>query len=175
MKQSKNRPTVDSSVRLAAVTEADVPAILDLVKKLAAYERLSHLVVATESDFREALFGPRPAVEAVLAFVGETPAGFALFFASFSTFLGRPGLYLEDVFVEPEFRGRGIGKALLRHLAAIAQARKYGRMEWAVLDWNEPAIGFYKRLGADVMPDWRICRLTGASLNALASDALGDS
>jgi GNAT superfamily N-acetyltransferase len=157
----------DSPIRIASAKEADIPAVLNLVKKLAEYERLSHLVVATESDFRDALFGPRRSVEAVLAFVGDAPVGFALFFASFSTFLGRPGLYLEDIFVEPEHRGRGIGKALLKHLAAIARERNYGRMEWAVLDWNQPAIGFYKRLGADVMEEWRICRLTGSALEAV--------
>jgi len=106
----------------------------------------------------------------MLAFVDDVPAGFALFFASFSTFLGRPGLYLEDIFVEPEFRGKGIGKALLQRLAAIARERNYGRMEWAVLDWNEPAIGFYKHLGAQLMDGWTICRLTGPALEALADN-----
>ena len=170
MKQSKNRLINGSPLRIASVTDADVPVVLSLVKKLAEYERLTHLVVATEDDFRNALFGPRPSVEAVLAFVGDEAVGFALFFASFSTFLGRPGLYLEDVFVEPHFRGNGIGKALLKHLAAIACERNYGRMEWAVLDWNQPAIGFYKRLGAQMMDEWTVCRVTGDSLQRLAGE-----
>jgi GNAT superfamily N-acetyltransferase len=171
MKQSNNWAYAVSLLCIRAVTEADVPVVLDLVKKLAEYERLTHLVVATEDDFREALFGPRPSVEAVLAFAGGEPVGFALFFTSFSTFLGRPGLYLEDIFVEPDYRGKGIGKALLKHLATIARERNYGRMEWAVLDWNQPAIGFYQRLGAQLMDEWTICRLTGPSLAALAEEA----
>ena len=170
MKQSNNRLGDGTPLRIVPVTEADVPVVLGLVKKLAEYERLTHLVVATGDDFRDALFGARPSVEAVLAFVGEEAVGFALFFASFSTFLGRPGLYLEDVFVEPQYRGKGVGKALLKHLAAIACERKYGRMEWAVLDWNDPAIGFYKRLGAQMMDEWTVCRLTGAALEALAGE-----
>ena len=168
MKQSKTSPAEGLPCRITAATEADVPIVLGLVKRLAEYEHLSQLVSATEADFRDALFGAHPSVEAVLAFVGDEPVGFALFFASFSTFLGRAGLYLEDVFVEPDHRGKGVGKALLKHLAVIARERNYGRMEWAVLDWNQPAIGFYKRLGAQMMDEWTICRLTGPSLETLA-------
>lgn len=142
----------------------DVPIILELIRALGEYEKLSHQVVATEADIREALFGTNPRAEVVLAWAGDRPIGFALFFHNFSTFLGRTGLYLEDLFVVPEWRGRGVGRLLLSHLARIAVERNCGRMEWAVLDWNEPAIGFYKRLGASVLEDWRICRLTGDAL-----------
>jgi GNAT superfamily N-acetyltransferase len=166
--QSETVTNPSEPAEIRPTTEADVPAILGLVKKLADYERLSHMVVATEDDFRKALFGPRASVEALIAQVGGVSVGFALFFQSFSTFLGRPGLYLEDIFVEPSYRGRGIGKALLKTLAAIARDRDYGRMEWSVLDWNEPAIGFYKKLGAQLMDEWTTCRITGAALAALA-------
>jgi GNAT superfamily N-acetyltransferase len=158
-------------VRIAAGREEDVPSILRLIKGLAEYERLSHDVVATEDVIRASLFGRSRTAEVVLAFSGETPIGFALFFTNFSTFLGRPGLYLEDLFVLPEWRGRGVGRRLLAHLATLAVERNYGRMEWAVLDWNAPAIGFYERLGAQVLKDWRICRLTGDALAQIASTA----
>lgn len=151
-------------VRIAAAGEDDVPVILRMIKGLADYERLSHEVVATEERLRESLFGPHPAAEVVLAYAGAEPVGFALFFHNYSTFLARRGLYLEDLFVVPAWRGHGVGAALLRHLASIAVARGCGRMEWAVLDWNEAAIGFYRRLGATLLDDWRICRLTGDSL-----------
>jgi GNAT superfamily N-acetyltransferase len=140
--------------------EDDVPVILDLIRGLAEYERMADQVVATEAGLHAALFGPRPAAEVVLAEEAGQPIGFALFFHNFSTFLGRPGLYLEDLFVRPDWRGRGIGRALLVHLKDLAIARGCGRMEWAVLDWNEPAIGFYRRLGAQFMEEWRLCRLT---------------
>jgi GNAT superfamily N-acetyltransferase len=142
-----------------------------LIKGLAEYEKLSHDVIATEDDVRASLFGPTRTAEVVLAFSGEAAIGFALFFTNFSTFLGRPGLYLEDLFVIPEWRRRGVGRQLLEHLAALAVERHYGRMEWAVLDWNAPAIGFYERLGAQVLKDWRICRLTGDALTRIASAA----
>jgi GNAT superfamily N-acetyltransferase len=132
---------------------------------------LTHEVVATEDDLRQSLFGPRPAGEVVLAYAGDTPIGFALFFHNFSTFLGRHGLYLEDLFVVPEWRGKGVGKQLLAHIAAIAESRKCGRMEWAVLDWNESAIAFYRRMGAHVLDDWRLCRLTGHELRAASTRA----
>lgn len=149
--------------------EEDVPVILSLIKGLAEYERMANLVVATEDGLRQALFGPRPFAEVVLAHEGDETIGFALFFHNFSTFLGRHGLYLEDLFVVPAWRGRGVGRRLLAHLAAVAIDRGCGRLEWAVLDWNESAIGFYKRLGAQLMDDWRLCRLTGTALAELAS------
>jgi GNAT superfamily N-acetyltransferase len=158
-------------VRIVAAREADVAVILDLIRGLADYERMADQVVATEAGLREALFGAHPHAEVVLAKDGDRAVGFALFFHNFSTFLGRPGLYLEDLFVLPEWRGRGVGRQLLLHLAAIAVSRNCGRMEWSVLDWNDPAIGFYKRLGATVMDEWRICRLTGEALARLASPA----
>ena len=163
-----------TDIRIAPARREDVPAILRLIEALAEYEKLTHQMVATEADLREAIFGERPSVEVVLACAeapgtASTPVGFALFFHNFSTFLGRPGLYLEDLFVVPEWRGRGVGRRLLAHLARLAVERNCGRMEWSVLDWNEPAIGFYRRLGASVMEDWRICRLTGDALNRVAS------
>lgn len=157
-----------SAVRLRSAVQSDVPTILGFIRELAAYEKLEHQVVATEALLREHLFGSRPAAEVVIAEVDGRPVGFALFFQNFSTFLGRPGLFLEDLYVQPEARGHGIGKALLVHLAKIAVARGAGRFDWNVLDWNEPAIGFYKRLGAAVLPDWRTCRLSGESLARLA-------
>jgi GNAT superfamily N-acetyltransferase len=147
---------------------ADVPIILGFIRELAAYEKLEHQVVATEALLAEQLFGPRPAAEVVIAELNGAAVGFALFFNNFSTFLGRKGLFLEDLYVQPHARGSGIGKALLRHLARMAVARGCGRMDWNVLDWNAPAIGFYEKLGADVLPDWRTCRLTGDALKALA-------
>jgi GNAT superfamily N-acetyltransferase len=165
-----------TGIRIAPARREDVPAILRLIEGLAEYEKLAHEVVATEADLREAMFGTRPSVEVVLAFVetpapASTPVGFALFFHNFSTFLGRPGLYLEDLFVVPEWRGRGVGRRLLAHLAQLAVERNCGRMEWSVLNWNEPAKGFYRRLGAAVMEDWRICRLTGDALARAARTA----
>jgi GNAT superfamily N-acetyltransferase len=155
-------------IRIVPATEQDVPAILDLIRGLAEYERLSHVVEATEDRLRRTLFGDRPAAEVWLAFVGnkagEECAGFALFFTNYSTFLGRPGLYLEDVFVKPHLRRHGVGLALLKKLAAIARERDYGRMEWSVLDWNEPAINFYKKLGAVPLEEWTMFRLTGEAL-----------
>src|SRR5260221_7734823 len=141
-------------VRIALATAGDVPVILELMRGLAEYEKLSHTVVATEDALRQTLFGPHPHAEVLLGFHEDEPVGFALFFTNYSTFLAKPGLYLEDVFVKPHARGKGIGLALLKRLAAIARDRNYGRMEWSVLDWNEPAIGFYKRLGAVLMDEW---------------------
>ena len=157
------------SITIASASPADVPTILAMIRGLAEYERLSQQAVATEESIRASLFGPRPFAEVVLASSGSTPVGFALFFHNFSTFLGRPGLYLEDLFVLPEWRGRGVGRRLLTHLASIAVERGCGRMEWAVLDWNESAIGFYRRLGAQMLDDWRICRLTGDALDRAAA------
>ena len=160
-----------SSIRIVPAQASDVPVILGMIKSLAEYEQLTHEVVATEDDLRQSLFGPHPAGEVVLAYAGESPIGFALFFHNFSTFLGRHGLYLEDLFVVPEWRGKGVGKQLLAHVAAIAESRNCGRLEWAVLDWNESAIAFYRRMGAHVLDEWRLCRLTGHELRVAATRA----
>lgn len=146
----------------------DVPLILELVRELAVYERLEHEAVATAADMHAALFGPRPAAEVLIAEHGGQAAGFALFFTSFSTFLGKPGLYLEDLFVRPAFRGLGIGRRLMVELARIALARGYGRFEWSVLDWNAPSIAFYRSLGAQPMDGWTVQRVAGVALQALA-------
>jgi GNAT superfamily N-acetyltransferase len=159
---------VDAAVAIRPATEADVALILRFIKGLAEYERLSHQVRATETEIRESLFGPKPAAEVAIASVGGEPAGFALFFHNYSTFLGQRGLYLEDLFVLPEWRGRGIGRKLLAHLARLALERNCGRMEWAVLDWNADAIAVYERLGARPLSDWITYRLVGDALRALA-------
>jgi GNAT superfamily N-acetyltransferase len=152
------------AIRIA--TTVDIPLILQFIRDLAAYEKLLPEVEATEERLRATLFPPagRPAAECLLAFWHDRPAGFAVFFHNYSTFLAKPGLYLEDLFVEPALRGHGIGKALLMHCARLANARGCGRMEWTVLDWNKPAKGFYRKLGAVEMGEWRICRLTGPAL-----------
>ncbi|HEY1818115.1 MAG TPA: GNAT family N-acetyltransferase [Kofleriaceae bacterium] len=155
---------------IRAATIDDVPLILAFIKDLAEYERLAHEVVADEAQLRATLFGPRPAAEVLIA-CDPDPVGFALFFTSYSTFLGKPGLYLEDLFVRPVARSRGIGKALMGACAQIAVERDYGRFEWSVLDWNEPALAFYRRLGAAPMADWTVHRLTGEPLRALAKRA----
>jgi GNAT superfamily N-acetyltransferase len=147
----------------------DIPQILAFIRALADYERLLHEVIASEDGLRTALFGSRPYAEVVLAEDAGVPVGFALFFHTFSTFLGQPGLYLEDLFVVPEARGRGVGRALLGHLARVAVARGCGRVEWAVLDWNAPAIRFYDSLGARPNEEWTVYRLTGDPLAALAA------
>jgi GNAT superfamily N-acetyltransferase len=159
-------------VKLTPATPADVGVLLALIRELAEYERLTDEVIATEERIRESLFGETPRAEAVLARVGDEVAGFALYFHNYSTFLARPGLYLEDLFVRPQFRGRGIGRALLARLASVALERGCGRFEWAVLDWNTDAIGFYESLGAKPMNEWTVYRLSGAALEQLAaSDA----
>jgi GNAT superfamily N-acetyltransferase len=147
----------------------DTSILHRLVRGLAEYEKLLHQVVGTEAQLRGELFGAHPVIEAVIGWEDRRAVGFALFFHNFSTFLARRGLYLEDLFVLPDARGRGYGKALIRHLAQLAVARKCGRFEWAVLDWNQPAIDFYRALGADLLPDWRICRLTGDALKRFAA------
>lgn len=157
-----------ASTRIRPATVADVPLILDFIRELAEYERMSPDVVATEDGLRDALFGVQPAAEVILAEAGAEPVGFALYFHNFSTFAGRRGLYLEDLFVRPPWRGRGVGLALLRRLAAIATERGCCRLEWVVLDWNAPAIGFYERLGATPMSDWTVFRLQGDALRRLA-------
>ena len=156
-------------IDIQPATLADVPLVLSFIRALAEYERLSDHVVATETTVRENLFGSRPSAEAVIARVDGTPVGFAVWFHNYSTFLSRRGLYLEDLFVLPEWRGRGVGGALLKHLAHVAVSRACGRMEWAVLDWNETAIRFYRSLGAEPMSDWTVFRLTGDALTRLAA------
>jgi len=153
--------------RIASATERDLPLVLKLIKDLAEYEKLAHAVVSTEDILRESLFRQRVA-EVVIGYAGDEPAGFAVFYQTFSTFLGVPGMYLEDIFVEPKWRRMGLGRQLLVHLATIANERGYGRVEWSVLDWNELAIGFYKALGAKPMDEWTVFRLTGESLRKLA-------
>lgn len=161
-------PTTPIDVR--AATAEDTPLVLDFIRGLAEYERLEHECVATEERVRATLFGATPQAEVAIAWVGEEAAGFALFFHNYSTFLARRGLYLEDLFVRPAWRGRGVGRALLAHLARLALDRGCGRLEWWVLDWNEDAIAFYERLGARAMSDWTVYRLTGDALERLARD-----
>jgi GNAT superfamily N-acetyltransferase len=153
--------------RIVAATERDVPLILKLIKGLAEYEKLSQEVVATEAGLRESLFGARRVAEVLIGYAGNEPAGFAVFFHNYSTFLGRAGIYLEDLFVLPEWRRRGLGTELLRRIAQTAVERGCGRLEWSVLDWNEPAIAFYKKLGARAMDEWTVYRVTGDALKAL--------
>ena len=155
------------NLRIVPATERDVAVILNFIRKLAEYEKLSHQVAATEELLRDTLFGGRRVAEVLIAYLGDEPAGFALFFHNFSTFLGRPGIYLEDLFVEPAHRGKGIGKALLTEIAKIARERNCGRLEWAVLDWNRPAIDFYRGLGAVPLEDWTLFRVTGEVLDNL--------
>lgn len=157
----------DSKIRLA--TTADSALILSFIQGLAEYEKLANQVVATEQQLQETLFGDKPAAEVVIAEYQGQPAGFALFFHNYSTFLAQPGLYLEDLFVLPAFRGKNLGKLLLSYLAKLAVERGCGRFEWSVLDWNQPAIDFYQSQGARLMHDWRITRVTGTELNALAA------
>jgi GNAT superfamily N-acetyltransferase len=166
---STHSTTPSTSITIRSATERDVPLILSFIRQLAEYERLLDAVKATEEQLRATLFGARPVGEVVIAEDAGTPVGFALFFQNYSTFLAQPGLYLEDLFVIPSARGRGVGRLLLEHLSQIAIDRGYGRVEWAVLDWNAPAIGFYKRIGAVPMSDWTIMRLTGDALSRLAA------
>jgi GNAT superfamily N-acetyltransferase len=158
----------DNRPFLRAATADDAPALVGLIRELAEFEQLTHLVVVTADSLAHQLFGPRPAAEAVVVEHAGAVVGFALFFTNFSTFLGRPGLYLEDLYVQPAYRGQGLGRRLLRHLGSLAVERGCGRFEWSVLDWNANAIRFYQGMGADVMPDWRICRVTGDALKRLA-------
>jgi GNAT superfamily N-acetyltransferase len=163
--------TASEQFQIRSASRQDVPVILQLIRDLATYERAPDDVIATEDGLTEVLFGEKPAAEVRLMFEGDQPVGFAVFFHNFSTWLGRPGLYLEDLFVKPEHRGKGYGKALLVDLAKIARARGCGRMEWAVLDWNEPAIQFYRKLGAKPMHEWTVFRLTPEEIRALADGA----
>lgn len=161
-------PTAPPGFRIEAATRADLPDVLGMIRALAEYEKLAHLCVATEADLARSLFATPARIEVLLGRQDGKSVCFALFFHNFSTFLGKPGLYLEDLFVLPEFRRNGYGRAMLVHLARLALERGCGRFEWSVLEWNEPAIRFYQSLGALVLPDWRITRVTGASLIALA-------
>jgi GNAT superfamily N-acetyltransferase len=156
------------NITIRPATVEDVPLVLQFIKALAEYEKMSDEVRASEAGLRAALFGPKPDAEVVIAWAGTEPAGFALFFHNFSTFVGRRGLYLEDLFVKPEWRGQGIGRQLLVHLARLAVERDCGRFEWAVLDWNEPAIQFYRGLGAHPLNEWTIFRVSGEALRRLA-------
>jgi GNAT superfamily N-acetyltransferase len=166
--------TADQTFAIRGAKRDDVPIILQLIRDLATYERAPNEVTATEDGLLNVLFGERPAAEVRLAFEGETPVGFAVFFHNFSTWLGLPGLYLEDLFVKPEHRGKGYGRALLVDLAQIARERGCGRMEWAVLDWNEPAVQFYRKLGGKPNEEWTIYRLTTDGIAALADSGGGD-
>jgi GNAT superfamily N-acetyltransferase len=166
MKNSTEIP----SFQIRAAMKEDVPAILSFINKLADYERLSHEVVATEAVLRETLFGRRRTAEVALGYFKREPVAFVLFFHNYSTFLGQPGIYIEDLFVDEAFRRRGFGRALLAYVARLAKERRCGRLEWSVLDWNEPAIHFYKQLGATPMSEWTVYRMTGESLRKLAAD-----
>lgn len=156
------------SLSIRQATRADVPLVLSFIRDLAEFEKLSHLVVATEEVIAEELFGPKSHTEVVLGHCGSEPVAFAVYFHNFSTFLGRKGLYLEDLFVRPAYRRRGFGRAMLLQLARIASERNCGRLEWSVLDWNEPAIFFYETLGATIMHEWKLVRVTGEALEKLA-------
>ena len=161
-------PRSSNNIRIEPASEGNIPLILTFIKRLADYERLAHTVVATEESLREYLFGEKRYAEVVIARLDDLPVGFALFYHNFSTFVSKPGLYLEDLFVVPEQRGKGIGNALLVYLAKLAVERKCGRFEWAVLDWNSSAIKFYESLGAVPLDDWRLFRLSGDPLTKLA-------
>jgi GNAT superfamily N-acetyltransferase len=160
--------TMPHNFEIKPATEDDAPLILSFIKKLAVYEKLAHEVTATEDILRETLFGERRYAEVVIGYYRGEPAGFALFFHNYSTFLGKPGIYLEDLFVDEEHRGKGFGKALLVYLARLTKERNCGRLEWSVLDWNEPSINFYKALGARPKDEWTVFRLTGEALDKLA-------
>ena len=155
--------------RIEPATAADAPVLLAMIKGLAEYERLSHVVVATEAKLRDSLFGAQPVAEAVIGRAGAEAAGYALYFPIYSTFLAQPGLYLEDLYVEPRWRGQGLGRRLLAHVAETAVARGCGRLDWSVLDWNEPALRFYRGLGAGPVGDWTVYRLAGAALARLGA------
>ena len=157
------------SIRITPATAEDLPLILSLIRELAEFERLLDQVTASEEQLRDSLFGARPYAEVVIAWMGEEATGFALFFHNYSTFLAKPGIYLEDLYVRPKFRGEGCGKLLLRHLAKLAVQRGCGRLEWSVLDWNQRAIDFYQSLGAKPLDEWTMYRVTGAALQQLAS------
>ena len=164
------REQLDSSLTIRSATESDVPLILEFIRELAVYEKLLDRVEANEARLREALFGTTPVASCVLAYQAELPVAFALYYFTYSTFAGLPGLYLEDLFVKPDFRGQGLGHALLQHLAKLAKDRGCWRIEWAVLHWNQSAIRFYEKLGAIPMNEWAVYRLSGTSLSRLADE-----
>ena len=159
--------TTAAPVEIHAATPQDVPTLFQLIHALADYEKLSHEVIGSVDDLQQHLFGDRPYAEAIIARINDTAGGFALFFHNYSTFLMRPGIYLEDLFVLPAYQRQGVGRALLNYLGRLALARGCGRLEWNVLDWNAPAISFYKRLGAEFKPEWQLCRVSGAALQRL--------
>jgi len=161
------------SIEIRKATDPDVPAIVELIRGLAAYEKLSEQAQPNAQALHEHLFGPRPYAEVLVAEWSGTTAGFALYFHNYSTFLTKPGLYLEDLFVRPDLRGRGIGSALFQRVAELAVERGCGRLEWSVLDWNEPAIRFYRRMGAEALDDWTVFRLSGENLRAAAGESRG--
>ncbi len=163
---------MNKTFEIKPATINDVPLILSFIKELADYEKLLHEVVATEAVLTETLFGKQAHAEVVIGYYNQQPASFALFFHNFSTFLGRPGIYLEDLFVKPEYRSKGLGKQMLAYLAKLAQERNCGRLEWWVLDWNEPAINFYKSIGAKPMDEWTVHRVTGDALEQLAKQSI---
>ena len=166
---SNTTPTSVDRLVIRPAQAHDVTTLFALINALAEYEKLSHQVTGSSEALQTHLFGDRPCVEAIMADYEGQAVGFALFFTNYSTFLTKPGIYLEDLFVLPTHRGQGIGKALLKYLAQLALQRDCGRLEWSVLDWNEPAIGFYQRMGATVLPDWRICRVTDDAIDQLAN------
>lgn len=161
--------TTMENFNIRPATPNDVATIMDLIRQLAIYEKLQHMITGNAEMMREALFGKKPSCECLIAEENGKPVGFALYFTTFSTFLGKPGLYLEDLFVVPSVRGKGYGKALLKYLAQLALRRECGRFEWRVLDWNEPSIQFYKSLGASVMPEWHLVRMTAGEMALLAN------
>ncbi|WP_454785978.1 N-acetyltransferase family protein [Legionella sp. WA2024007413] len=159
---------MNQDVKITFATPSDIPLILQFIKELAEYEQLLHEVVATEEQLLETLFGSKSYAEVIIGYLDEKPVSFALFFHNYSTFLGKPGLYLEDLYVKPEARGHGVGQIMLAYLAKLAKNRNCGRFEWWVLDWNEPAIKFYERIGAKPMDEWTVYRVSGKALNELA-------
>lgn len=161
-------PSGKPEIRIQEARKEDVPLLVDFIGKMANYEKLTHLLTVDEATLEDALFGPRPATEALILYWEDKPVGMAFYFHNFSTFTGHRGLYLEDLFIEEAYRKRGIGRAALIHLAGLALERDCKRFEWTVLNWNQPAIDFYKEMGADILPDWRICRIAGDAMDTLA-------
>lgn len=163
------RTIMKNAIKIKSATVSDIPLILSLIKELADYEKLSHEVVATEEALKKTLFGQHSHAEIIIGYLNDIPVGFALFFHNYSTFLGRPGVYLEDLYVKKDVRGNGVGQKMLSYIARIAKERECGRLEWSVLDWNEPAINFYKSVGAKPMDEWTVYRLTGDALDKFAA------